>query len=200
MTLALDWPLFNFDKNLIGDVLAQRVRTLADGDVHRPVERGLFEDGEGRPRADAEFGEIAQEGRVVVAHAGDAYRLAGFHVGEGQAAVGGDRPVLGGDGVAVRVHGRVAEPGGDLVLELFGDDVLEFLGLGVHFVPLKSQRLGQVEFDEPVMADDFQRNLAPGGGEHDPVVPLVVHQLGAAVGQLLQHAGDGGGGYAGPVP
>ena len=67
-----------------------------------------------------------------------------------------------GDRVAVRVVRRVAELGGDQLLELLGEDVLEHLGLGVHAVPGHAERLGQVELEQAVVAQDLERDPAPG--------------------------------------
>ena len=48
---------------------------------------------------------------------------------------------------------RVAELGGDQLLELLGEDVLEHLGLGVHAIPRHAERLGEVELEQAVVAD-----------------------------------------------
>ena len=65
------------------------------------------------------------------------------------------------DRIAVRVARRVAELGGDQVLELLGEHVLEHLGLGVHAVPRDPEALGQVELEQPVVADHLERHLLP---------------------------------------
>ncbi len=43
--------------------------------------------------------------------------------------------------------------------------MLELLGLGIDLVPLVAQRLGQVQLDQPVVADDFESDLLPSRGE-----------------------------------
>ncbi len=50
-----------------------------------------------------------------------------------------DRQLAGRDRVAVRVERRVAELGGDQLLELLGEDVLEHLRLRVHLRPSSSR-------------------------------------------------------------
>ena len=62
------------------------------------------------------------------------------------------------DRVAVRVDGRIAELGGDERLELLGEDVLEDLGLGVDAIPGHVERLGEVELEQAVVADDLERD------------------------------------------
>ena len=58
----------------------------------------------------------------------------------------------------MRVVRRVAELGGDQRLELLGEDVLEHLGLVVHAIPRHPERLGQVELEQPVVADHLERD------------------------------------------
>ena len=59
----------------------------------------------------------------------------------------------------MRVVRRIAELLGDQLGELLGDRVLEHLGLVVHAVPRHAERLGEVELDQPVMADHLERQL-----------------------------------------
>ena len=62
----------------------------------------------------------------------------------------------------MRVDGGVAELGRDELLELLGEDVLEHLGLVVHAVPRHVERLGEVELEQPVVADDLERQPLAG--------------------------------------
>ena len=94
----------------------------------------------------------------------------------------------------MRVARRVAELGGDQVLELLGEHVLEHLGLGVHAIPRDPEALGQVELEQPVVADDLERHLLPALGQPHALVGLVRDQLELA--QLAHHARRGGGGDA----
>ncbi len=62
----------------------------------------------------------------------------------------------------MRIVRRVAEVGGDRRLDPRGDVVLEALGLDVHDVPWQLERLGEKQLQQPVPADDAQRDaLAP---------------------------------------
>ena len=59
----------------------------------------------------------------------------------------------------MRVVRRVAELGGDQLLELLGEDVLEHLGLVVDAVPRHPEALGEVELEQPVVAQHLERDL-----------------------------------------
>jgi hypothetical protein len=96
-----------------------------------------------------------------------------LEVAQGLAGTLLDGQLGGGDRVAVRVDGRVAELGRDELLELLGEDVLEDLGLGVDAIPWDVEGLGQVELEEPVMADDLQRDALAGLRELDALVRQV---------------------------
>ena len=72
-----------------------------------------------------------------------------------------DHEVARRDRIAVRVVRRVAELRRDQLLELLGEDVLEHLGLGVDAVPRHPEVLGQVELQQPVVAQHLERDLRP---------------------------------------
>jgi hypothetical protein len=93
-----------------------------------------------------------------------------------------------GDRFAVRVDGRVAEPGGDQLLELLRQRVLEHLGLGVHLVPGHPEALNQEQLDEPVMPDHLEGDTPAPLGEADSAVALVLDE--AERRKLPQHPGD----------
>ena len=65
---------------------------------------------------------------------------------------------------------RVAELGGDPLLQLLGEDVLEHLGLGVDPVPRHAKVDGQVGLQEPVVAQDLHRHPHAVGRQAHPVV------------------------------
>ena len=69
----------------------------------------------------------------------------------------------------MRVDGRIAELGGDERLELLGEDVLEDLGLGVDAIPRHVERLGEVELEQAVVADDLERHALAVGGQLTPL-------------------------------
>ena len=58
----------------------------------------------------------------------------------------------------MRVVRRVAELGGDQLLELLGEHVLEHLGLLVHAVPRHAEALDEVQLEQPVMAHHLERD------------------------------------------
>ena len=89
------------------------------------------------------------------------------------------------DRVAVGVVGGVAELGGDARLEVLGDDVLERLGLVVHAVPRHAEVLGEVELEQPVVAQHLERDALAGPGQLDALVGDVRGE--AALGELLDH-------------
>ena len=61
------------------------------------------------------------------------------------------------DRVAVRVVRGVAELGGDPRLEVLGQHVLERLGLLVHAVPRHVELRGQIQLEQPVVAQHLER-------------------------------------------
>ena len=85
----------------------------------------------------------------------------------------------------MRVDRRMAELGRDERLELLGEDVLEDLGLGVDAIPGHVERLGEVELEQAVVADDLERHALAVGGQLDALVGHVVDQ--AELAQALAH-------------
>ena len=135
----------------------------ASPDAHgeRAVEGLLVEDLDVVARAHAALGEPAQHLRVGVRDAHEAPGGAGLERLQRDAAARvGELEVGGRDRVAVGVAGRVAELLGDQVLEVLGEDVLEHLGLGVDAVPRHVEDLGEEQLDQPVVADDLERDAA----------------------------------------
>ena len=104
----------------------------------------------------------------------------------------GQRAVQRGDGVAVRVKLGVAELGGDALFEPLGDEVFEALGLLVHLVPGVAEDLVKKCFEQPMVANDFERAFLSGLGKLHAVVLLVHHQGRFKGGKLLQHVGHRG--------
>ena len=62
----------------------------------------------------------------------------------------------------------MAERGVDARLERLGEVVLEPLGLGMHLVPGKAERLHEVELEQAVVADDLERRLRPASVSETP--------------------------------
>ena len=112
------------------------------------------------PGRDAALGEVAQHLGVGVrdAHEGRP-RAAGL---ERLQRLGGAPPRCARRGVGIGspcgIARGVAELGGDQLLELLGEDVLEHLGLVVHAIPGHAERLGQVELEQAVVAQDLERH------------------------------------------
>ena len=67
--------------------------------------------------------------------------------------------------------------------------MLEDLGLVVDLVPGHPERVGQIGLEQPVVADDLQRDLLARRAQRDPVVGLVLDQ--AHLGHPLQHRRNG---------
>ena len=63
--------------------------------------------------------------------------------------------------------------------------MLEDLGLGVDAVPRHVERLGEVELEQAVVADDLERHALAGLGELDALVGHVADEAEAV--ELLDH-------------
>ena len=85
------------------------------------------------------------------------------------------------------IVGRVAELGGDQLLELLGEHVLEHLRLLVDAIPGHPEALHQVQLEQPVVADHLERDPPPGLGQRHAVVGLVGHEPELA--EPLDHPG-----------
>ena len=97
----------------------------------------------------------------------------------------------------MRIDGGVPQAKRDQLFELLGEHVLEHLGLGVDPIPGHPQLLGEEQLDQPVMAQNLEREAATVGGQADTVVGLVFDQ--AELGQLAHHPRDRAGSDAEPV-
>ena len=96
--------------------------------------------------------------------------------------------------VAVRVVRGVAQLARDQLLELLRQHVLQHLGLVVHAVPGHVEVFGQVELEQPVVAQHLEGYALSGFGEPHALVGHVLHEPGRA--QLLRHVGRRGRGDA----
>src|SRR5918995_458122 len=67
--------------------------------------------------------------------------------------------------------------------------VLETVGLVVDVVDAHAQRLRQVQLQQPVVADDLDRDAFAGGRQRDAAAALVLEQLER--GELLHHRAHG---------
>ena len=92
------------------------------------------------------------------------------------------------DRVAVGVDRRVPELGGDQLLEVLGEHVLEHLRLGVDAIPGHPQRLGEEALEQAVVADHLEREAPPVGGQAHAAVGHVRDQPQLV--ELLEHRRD----------
>ena len=92
------------------------------------------------------------------------------------------------DRIAVRIVGRMAQEFGDSRLEFFADVMLEFFGLAVNVLEGVAEGLVQVGFEQPMVADQFERDASPGRGQTGTVVRFVFDQT--QFGQAFEHFGD----------
>src|SRR5271168_454614 len=95
--------------------------------------------------------------------------------------------------MSVRVCFGIAEFGGNPILEFFGDEMLQTLGLFMDFVPRIIENVVQEAFEQPVVANHFQSASPAGWRKTHTVVLFVTHEGGALPGELLQHSGYGSG-------
>ena len=85
---------------------------------------------------------------------------------------------------------RETEHAVDPLLQLLREHVLEPLGLVVDVVHVEPQRLGQVQLQQPMVADDLECDLLPRGGQRYATVRLVNGELEG--GELLHHCAGRG--------
>ena len=185
-SVAASGVTVDLDAHRLRERAAEHVGLAAEAGEHRPAERLLLDDLEAVARRDAALAEVAQHLGV-----GSEMRMntplsptSSVHA-DGCALV--DRELRRGDRVAVRVVRRVPELGRDQRLELLGDDVLEDLRLVVHAVPRHVEPLGEVQLEQPVVAEHLERDALAVGGQLHAAVRLVADE--AERPQLLDHAG-----------
>src|SRR5581483_6522159 len=137
---------------------AERMDGAAHLDHQGAPERLSALDPQARPRLDLALGEVPQHRGVAVGDAGERAGLAGLELAERHGIVRAECQVAVRDRVAMGVERGLSELGGDQLLELLGDVVLQHLGLGVHAVPRHAELLGEEELDQPVVADHLERD------------------------------------------
>src|SRR5204863_1359862 len=87
--------------------------------------------------------------------------------------------------ISVRVVGRESERAVDPRLQLFGEDVLEPVGLVVDVLDVEPERLGEVELEQPVVTDHLDGDPLPGRCQANALVARVVDELEGR--ELLDH-------------
>ncbi len=90
----------------------------------------------------------------------------------------------------MRIVRRVAELGRDQRLELVGEHVLEHLGLLVDAVPRHAERFGEVELQQPVVAQHLERE--PGARFRQPHAAVALVRDETELVELADHARGGG--------
>src|SRR6266516_1860223 len=108
-------------------------------------------------RIQPELAQVAQLLGVLVVNAQNLCMLSILQVQQRAPTAYGDGPVLTGNGVAVGIDGWISEQAIDFILELFGDDVLQLIGLLVHLIPAIPKLACKVEFEQTMMPDQLHR-------------------------------------------
>ena len=161
---------------------------LAEAHEQRPAERLALAHREALARRDAALGQVAQHLRIGVRHAHEAALVAGLQALHAVGRALFDLEVGVRDRVAVRIDRRVAELGGDQLLEVVGEHVLEHLRLGVHAIPRHAERLGEIALEQAVMADHLERHAPAVGGQAHAAVGHVRDQPELV--EALEHRRD----------
>ena len=150
-----------------------------------------------RPGPDRTLVQESQHRGLPVGDASEAADLARLEGGQRNARRVADDELPVGDRIPVRVVLGVAERGGDALLELLGDVVLEHLGLVVDAIPGHAERVGEEGLEQAVMADHLEGDALTGLGQLDPVVRLVADQSEGV--HALQHRRDRSRRYVEPL-
>ena len=159
--------------------------SVAEAHEQRPVEGLLVDDLEALAGRDAALGEESQHVRIGIGHArkdAAGTRLQRLETLRRELL---DGELAGRDRVAMWIARGIAELGGDELLELLGEHVLEHLGLGVHAVPWHPEGLDEEQLEQAVMAHHLERDPAAVLGQRDPAVRTVLDQ--AELAEPLDH-------------
>lgn len=100
--------------------------------------------------------------------------------------------------MSVRICFGITQLGGNPILQFFGDEMLQTLGLFMDFVPLIIENVVQEAFEQAVVANHFQSASSAGWRKTHAMVLFITHEGGALAGELLQHSGYGSGAYPEP--
>jgi hypothetical protein len=76
------------------------------------------------------------------------------------------------------------------ILELFADVVLEPFSLLMHIVPREPHRFDEIEFEQPVVSNDFECHPLTGPGQLDALVRGVSDE--SLLGEPTHHLADSG--------
>src|SRR5918999_2940011 len=173
------------DEYVVGHLAPDDVRLAADLDREAAAERlGSNEPKRGAGN-ETEPADVAEQVWIAVGDLDHCRRAPRLELAHADAERALDGAVASGDGRAVRVTGREAEPLVDPFLDLLREHVLPALCLGVHLVPGDAEHLGEEALDQTVVADDLERDLLAGAAQDDAAVRLVRDE--AEAGELLDH-------------
>jgi len=167
-------------------ISAEHVRRLAGLDGDRPVERSRVHDLHGGVRNEPPLAKIAEHLGIALADLTDDPGRTRLQIRERLVSRARHLAVLGGNRLAVGIARRPPQHLEDLVFELLRDNVLQPAGLFVYLIPCVAQGLFEVQFKKSVVAQNFERHLLAGSGQHHALVGVVSHELEGS--EFLDHA------------
>ena len=88
----------------------------------------------------------------------------------------------------MRVKLRIAELARQRLDEVIRNGVFQPFGFAVNFAQFVAQFAHQIQLDQAVAADHAEGDFAPGVGENDAAILLIIDQPGGD--QPLRHIGD----------
>lgn len=175
------------DKNFPGDVRTQRrhfsplrtnLRGLGD------VVPALHHRRRSRRKAAAVY-KLQKRG-LLVHHPRNAHRPIQFTVRKAHRRRFPHMSSRTGDRIPMRINTWPPQQIIDSLQNLLRDDMLQFLGLGMHLRPVQAQHLHEERFHQPMSPQYVQRQLLPPTGQPNPIPRLVIHQTG--IRERLDHA------------
>jgi hypothetical protein len=126
------------------------------------------------PGDEPEPAEVEEKLAVVIGDLLHGRLLTGLELGQGSGRQLGESEPDVGDRVSVRVPRRPAERLVDAHLELLGQRVLEAICLCVDCVQADLQRLRQVQLEQAVASQNFERQTLARTSEPNAAIGLMV--------------------------
>src|SRR5258708_39902593 len=102
-----------------------------------------------------ELPKVEQLFRVLVTDTQDKSSLSLDQLRQRNSLTQRDHSILTGNGVAMRINCGIAKQRIELILKFFGDDMLQFIGLVMHFIPAVAQFTRQVKLEQAMMPDNL---------------------------------------------
>ena len=78
--------------------------------------------------------------------------------------------------MSMRIGFRVAEFGGDPILQLFRNEMLQALGFFVNLFPRVIEYIVEEPLQQPMVPHDLQCALPAGRRKANSVMPLITHE------------------------